>query len=90
MVSRASGEVELPEKMRSIVNAFKMVPDPMARYKQLMYFAAKLEGLEQSQKIDRNKVQARSFCFNRYAAPFAWQCEASTNRHSFPFPSQSV
>ena len=37
-----------------------MVPDPMARYKQLLYFASKLEGLDDSLKIEINKVQVWS------------------------------
>jgi sulfur transfer protein SufE len=34
-----------------------MVPDPMARYKQLLFFASKLEGLDDALKIEENKVQ---------------------------------
>lgn len=42
----ASGEVsELPKSLQQIVMAFQMVPDPMARYKQLLFYATKLEPL---------------------------------------------
>jgi hypothetical protein len=74
---KASLEEELPEKMRSIVNAFQMVPDPMARYKQLLYFAAKMEGLDQSQKIERNKVQACPFCHMRNCCASCTHCMAA-------------
>jgi BolA-like protein 1 len=50
---------DLPGNLRTIVGAFQMVPDPMARYKQLLFFASKLEGLDDSLKIEENKVQAR-------------------------------
>ncbi len=33
------------------------VPDPMARYKQLLFFAAKLPALPKEQQIPANKVE---------------------------------
>eukprot|EP00892_Ulva_mutabilis_P007323 jgi/Ulvmu1/4963/UM207_0007.1 len=48
---------DLPGNLRNIVGAFQMVPDPMARYKQLLFFASKLEGLEDTLKTEENKVQ---------------------------------
>lgn len=57
--ARAEGVEALPSNLRNIVNAFKMVPDPMARYKQLLFFAAKLKGLGPDQKVDANKVRVR-------------------------------
>lgn len=50
---------DLPGGLRNIVGAFQMVPDPMARYKQLLYFASKLEGLDESLKTEQHKVQVR-------------------------------
>ncbi|KAK3251382.1 hypothetical protein CYMTET_39277 [Cymbomonas tetramitiformis] len=52
-----AGEVEdLPEPLRKIVMAFQMVPDPMARYKQLLFYAAKLKALPQEYQTPENKV----------------------------------
>lgn len=48
---------DLPGNLKTIVGAFQMVPDPMARYKQLLFFASKLEGLDDSLKNDTTKVQ---------------------------------
>jgi Fe-S metabolism associated domain len=56
----AQTAADLPGGLKNIVGAFQMVPDPMARYKQLLYFASKLEGLEDEQKVEHNKVQVRS------------------------------
>lgn len=50
---------ELPGNLRNIVGAFQMVPDPMARYKQLLFFASKLEGLDDSLKTEAHKVKVR-------------------------------
>jgi len=50
---------DLPGNLRNIVGAFQMVPDPMARYKQLLYFASKLDGLEDPFKTEDHKVQVR-------------------------------
>ena len=60
MACYAQTAADLPGGLRSIVGAFQMVPDPMARYKQLLYFASKLEGLDDSLKIEINKVQVWS------------------------------
>jgi len=46
----------MPEAMRGIVNAFQMVPDQQQRYKQLLYFAAKLDSLDPQFQVDENKV----------------------------------
>lgn len=54
----ASQEVEeLPANLKKIVMAFKMVPDPMARYKQLLYFAKKLKSMPMELQIPENKVE---------------------------------
>ena len=56
---------DLPGNLRTMVGAFQMVPDPMARYKQLLFFASKLEGLEDSLKVEENKVQVSEHVFLR-------------------------
>lgn len=53
----AQQAADLPGNLRSIVGAFQMVPDPMARYKQLLFFASKLEGMDDTLKTEDNKVQ---------------------------------
>lgn len=53
----AQQAADLPGNLRNIVGAFQMVPDPMARYKQLLFFASKLEGMDDSLKTEENKVQ---------------------------------
>ena len=60
VAAQAQTAADLPGGLRNIVGAFQMVPDPMARYKQLLYFASKLEGLEEGLKIEENKVQVRA------------------------------
>jgi hypothetical protein len=59
VAARAQTSADLPDGLRNIVGAFQMVPDPMARYKQLLYFASKLEGLDDSLKVEENKVHVR-------------------------------
>jgi BolA-like protein 1 len=51
---------ELPAGLKKIVGAFQMVPDPMSRYKQLLFFASKLQGLDPSLKIEANQVKVRA------------------------------
>jgi len=46
----------MPEAMRAIVGAFQMVPDQQQRYKQLLYFASKLDALDAAYQVDENKV----------------------------------
>ena len=46
----------MPDGLQKIVMAFKMVPDPMQRYKQLLYFAQKLPELPGEARVDDNKV----------------------------------
>lgn len=58
---------DLPGNLRTMVGAFQMVPDPMARYKQLLFFASKLEGLEDSLKVEENKVQVSEHVFQSHA-----------------------
>lgn len=53
--SQAVGE--LPANLQKIVGTFQMVPDPMARYKQLLFFAAKLPALPDGDKVPENKVE---------------------------------
>ena len=47
----------MPANLKKIVGAFQMVPDPMARYKQLLFFANKLEKLPQEDQTPQNKVE---------------------------------
>lgn len=55
IVSEADVE-SLPEPLKKIVMAFQMVPDPMARYKQLLFYAAKLKTLPEEYQTSDNKV----------------------------------
>lgn len=48
---------ELPAKLRRIVQLFQMVPDPMQRYKQLLFYATKLDALDAAFQVEENKVQ---------------------------------
>eukprot|EP00889_Picochlorum_renovo_P006756 jgi/Picre1/33786/NNA_001265.t1 len=59
---RMSGRVQasttqLPERLDTIVASFKAVPDPMQRYKQLLFYASKIEPLEGAYKVEENKVK---------------------------------
>lgn len=47
----------LPAPLQRIVSAFQAVPDPMARYKQLLFYAAKLPGLPEDLRTPENKVE---------------------------------
>ena len=47
----------LPSNLQSLVGAFQMVPDPMARYKQLLFMAQKLPAMDDVHKVDQNKVE---------------------------------
>ena len=54
------GASAMPAKLSEIVMAFKTVPDPMARYKQLLFFATKLEALPKEFQQDDYKVPGRT------------------------------
>jgi len=55
---RALAEVsDLPQSLQKIVMAFQMVPDPMARYKQLLFFATKLPAMPEEEHVPENKVE---------------------------------
>eukprot|EP00898_Chlorokybus_atmophyticus_P001981 jgi/Chlat1/2784/Chrsp187S02951 len=47
---------ELPAALQKIVRGFQMVPDPMQRYKQLLFYATKLKPLPAEDHNDGNKV----------------------------------
>jgi hypothetical protein len=47
----------LPAPLKKIVTAFQMVPDPMQRYKQLLFYASKLKPLAEELHTADNKVQ---------------------------------
>lgn len=55
--SAAVSSAELPPNLKKIVGAFQMVPDEMARYKQLLFLAAKLPPLPQQYRSPENLVQ---------------------------------
>jgi len=57
--AQASSEAApaLPAALRKIVGAFQMVPDPMQRYKQLLFYASRLKPLPAELQTPENKVQ---------------------------------
>lgn len=58
MLAHATPKVsELPSSLQKIVGAFQMVPDPMARYKQLLFYASKLPPMPSEDHIPANKVE---------------------------------
>ncbi|GAX76859.1 hypothetical protein CEUSTIGMA_g4305.t1 [Chlamydomonas eustigma] len=56
-VTRAKKTSDLPQSLQKIVGAFQMVPDPMARYKQLLFYATKLAPLSTEDHTPENKVE---------------------------------
>ncbi|GBF94976.1 cysteine desulfuration [Raphidocelis subcapitata] len=48
---------QLPASLQKIVGAFQIVPDPMARYKQLLFYAAKLPAMKADDHVPDNKVE---------------------------------
>eukprot|EP00775_Hariotina_reticulata_P005289 gene5291-5524_t len=56
-MSTAQKVSDLPSSLQKIVGAFQMVPDPMARYKQLLFYAAKLPPMTAEQHQPANKVE---------------------------------
>lgn len=56
-VAAAQKVSDLPQSLQKIVGAFQMVPDPMARYKQLLFYATKLEKLPDELHIPAYKVE---------------------------------
>ncbi|KAG2426286.1 hypothetical protein HXX76_013043 [Chlamydomonas incerta] len=56
-VCRAQKVSDLPASLKKIVGAFQMVPDPMARYKQLLFYATKLAPLPAEDHVPANKVE---------------------------------
>jgi hypothetical protein len=48
---------QLPASLQKIVGAFQIVPDPMARYKQLLFYAAKLPTMAAEDHVADNKVE---------------------------------
>ena len=54
--SSSTAAAERPEALSRIIDAFRAVPDPMQRYKQLLFFASRLPPLEPALKCDENKV----------------------------------
>jgi sulfur transfer protein SufE len=52
----SAGGPPLPAELQKIVGAFQMVPDPMQRYKQLLFFAGKLPPMSTELKTQESKV----------------------------------
>jgi cysteine desulfuration protein SufE len=48
--------VSRPASIDKIVSRFQRVSDPKRRYEQLLWFAKKLEGFPETEKIPENKV----------------------------------
>eukprot|EP00899_Mesostigma_viride_P013291 jgi/Mesvir1/21963/Mv08202-RA.1 len=48
---------DLPEALQAIVRGFQMVPDPMERYKQLLFYASKLPPMPDEDHVEENKVK---------------------------------
>eukprot|EP00191_Tetraselmis_sp_GSL018_P013057 CAMPEP_0177588356 /NCGR_PEP_ID=MMETSP0419_2-20121207/6181_1 /TAXON_ID=582737 /ORGANISM="Tetraselmis sp., Strain GSL018" /LENGTH=263 /DNA_ID=CAMNT_0019078547 /DNA_START=224 /DNA_END=1015 /DNA_ORIENTATION=- len=49
--------LELPANLQKLVSQFQMVPDPKARYKQLLFFASKLPPMAADDHCPENKVE---------------------------------
>ena len=62
--AQATGD--LPAPLKKIVTAFQMVPDPMLRYKQLLFYASKLKALPAEHHTPENKVPG---CVSQASAP---------------------
>lgn len=56
-VQAAQKVSDLPPSLQKIVGAFQMVPDPMARYKQLLFYASKLPPMPAADHLETHKVQ---------------------------------
>lgn len=48
---------QLPASLQKIVGTFQIVPDPMARYKQLLFYAQKLPPMAAEYHVPENKVE---------------------------------
>jgi sulfur transfer protein SufE len=59
---------QLPASLQKIVGAFQIVPDPMARYKQLLFYAAKLPKMAAEDHVPENKVEG---CVSQVGARLA-------------------
>jgi len=47
----------LPASLEQIVSSFEAVPDPMARYKQLLFYATSLAPMDKQLKVEENRVK---------------------------------
>ncbi len=47
----------LPPSLEQIVSSFEAVPDPMARYKQLLFYATSLAPMDKQLKVEENRVK---------------------------------
>lgn len=53
----SSTETSLPPKLAKIVERFQRRSDPKQKYKQLLWYAQKLPAIDDSAKIEANKVK---------------------------------
>jgi sulfur transfer protein SufE len=57
LVRSAAATGVVPASLQAIVGSFQAVPDPMQRYKQLLFFATKLAPRPAEDHVPENKVQ---------------------------------
>ena len=74
----AATSAQMPANLRKIVFAFQAVPDPMQRYKQLLFFASKLKPLAAELHVPENKVEG---CVSQVCHAVV-QCMLSTSGHA--------
>uniref|UniRef100_A0A6T5Z365 Fe-S metabolism associated domain-containing protein n=1 Tax=Ostreococcus mediterraneus TaxID=1486918 RepID=A0A6T5Z365_9CHLO len=51
-----AGHEDYPPNLSKLIQSFSIVPDPMLRYKQLLFLAKKLPSFPEEQRVDDNKV----------------------------------
>mmetsp|Transcript_1353 Transcript_1353/g.4168 ORF Transcript_1353/g.4168 Transcript_1353/m.4168 type:complete len:184 (-) Transcript_1353:623-1174(-) len=51
-----AGQEDYPPNLSKLIQSFSIVPDPMLRYKQLLFLAKKLPSFPEEQRVDDNKV----------------------------------
>ena len=55
--SAPAAAAALPARLEALIASFRSVPDPMQRYKQLLYLGSKLPALPDEARTDANKVK---------------------------------
>lgn len=66
VLAMSQATANMPANLKKIVMAFQAVPDPMARYKQLLFFASKLKPMAAELHTPENKVQG---CVSQAGTP---------------------